>query len=111
MREEKEQRIVSSYEEARSILAQVSDASKQHLYALLLALTSLRFSNISSTPHTYYVLLLIASHLDLYFIVFYKLLNNRLLTLKRFPSLLKGFLFKIGMRGNPLAVKRLSFQR
>ena len=31
--------------------------------------------------------------------------KNRLLTLKRFPSLLKDFLFKISMRGNPLAVE------
>ena len=36
--------------------------------------------------------------------------KNRLLTLERFPSPLKDFLFKIGMRGNPLAVERLSFQ-
>ena len=32
------------------------------------------------------------------------------MTLKRFPSLLKDFVFKIGMRGNPLAVEQLSFQ-
>ena len=32
------------------------------------------------------------------------------LTLKRFSSLLKDFLFKIGMKGNPSAVERLSFQ-
>ena len=32
------------------------------------------------------------------------------MTAKRFPSLLKDFLFKIAMRGNPLAVEQLSFQ-
>ena len=32
------------------------------------------------------------------------------MTLKRLPSLLKDFLFKIGMRGNPLEVERLLFQ-
>ena len=31
--------------------------------------------------------------------------KKRLLTLKRFPSLLKDFLFKIGMGGNPLTVE------
>ena len=36
--------------------------------------------------------------------------KNRLLIVKQFPSLLKDFLFKISMRGNPLTVKRLSFQ-
>ena len=36
--------------------------------------------------------------------------KNRLLTVKRFRSLLMDFLFKIGIRGNPLKVKVLSFQ-
>ena len=36
--------------------------------------------------------------------------KNRLLTVKRSLSLLEDFLFKIGMRGNPLTVKGLSFQ-
>ena len=36
--------------------------------------------------------------------------KNRLLTVKRFPSLLKDFLFKIDIRGNFLTVKGLSFQ-
>ena len=36
--------------------------------------------------------------------------KNRLLTVKRFPLLLKNCLFKICMRGYPLTVKRLSFQ-
>ena len=36
--------------------------------------------------------------------------KNRLLTVKRFSSLSKDFIFKIGMRGNPLTVEGLSFQ-
>ena len=36
--------------------------------------------------------------------------KKRLLTVKRFRSLLMDFLFKIGIRGNPLKVKVLSFQ-
>ena len=36
--------------------------------------------------------------------------KNRLLTVKRFISLLKNFLFKIAIRGNPFTVKGLSFQ-
>ena len=36
--------------------------------------------------------------------------KNWLLTVKWFLSLLKNFLFKISMRGNPLTVKRLPFQ-
>ena len=36
--------------------------------------------------------------------------KNRLLTVKFFLLLLKDFLFKIGMRGNPSTVKGLSFQ-
>ena len=35
--------------------------------------------------------------------------KKRLLTVKRFLSLLKDFLFKIGVRGNLLTVKGLSF--
>ena len=37
-------------------------------------------------------------------------IKNRLLTVKLFLSLLKYFIFKIGIRGNPLRVKGLSFQ-
>ena len=36
--------------------------------------------------------------------------KNKLLAVKRFLSLLKDFLFDIGMRRNPLTVKGLSFQ-
>ena len=36
--------------------------------------------------------------------------KNRLLTVKRFLSLLKDFIFKFGMGGNRLKVKGLSFQ-
>ena len=42
--------------------------------------------------------------------IFLPVSKNRIFNVKRFPSLLKDFIFKIRMRGNPLIVKEFLFQ-